>query len=147
MAMTRKKRRMMLIGTGGALLVVATVLVSVALKDTIVFFVSPTELAAQVAQPDRKLRIGGLVAEGSWVRGEDGLNRFEVTDMAVSIPVVYIGIVPDLFAEGQGVVAEGYMRDGVFEAVNILARHDETYMPEEVSDALKASGYWQEEEQ
>ena len=129
-------------GLGGA---VAFVLM--ALEENIVFFYSPTELVEKDIDPGRRLRIGGLVEEGSVVRGgADGLIAFRVTDLSESAPVRYRGLLPDLFREGQGVVAEGMLgADGTFEASTILAKHDETYMPPEVAEALKKSGQWQGE--
>jgi len=140
MAMTRKKRRIMLLAIGGAFLAASALLVGVAMRDTIVFFFSPTEVLAKQIAPNQRLRIGGLVAEGSLVRGEGATITFDVTDGAETIPATFTGVLPDLFREGQGVIAEGYLRGGVFEAEDILAKHDENYMPKEVADALKASG-------
>ncbi len=129
-------------GLGGAV-----ALVLMALEENIVFFYSPTELVEKDIDPGRRLRIGGLVEEGSVVRGgADGLIAFRVTDLSESVPVRYRGLLPDLFREGQGVVAEGMLgADGTFEASTILAKHDETYMPPEVAEALKKSGQWQGE--
>ena len=142
-----KSRRMWLVllalgGLGGAV-----ALVLMALEENIVFFYSPTELVEKDIDPGRRLRIGGLVEEGSVVRGgADGLIAFRVTDLSESVPVRYRGLLPDLFREGQGVVAEGMLgADGTFEASTILAKHDETYMPPEVAEALKKSGQWQGE--
>ena len=129
-------------GLGGAV-----ALVLMALEENIVFFYSPTELVEKDIDPGRRLRIGGLVEEGSVVRGgADGLIAFRVTDLSETVPVRYRGLLPDLFREGQGVVAEGMLgADGTFEASTILAKHDETYMPPEVAEALKKSGQWQGE--
>lgn len=140
--MTRKKRRIILILFGAVTLALSATLVSVAMRDAIVFFVSPSELLEKPPTPERRLRIGGLVEEGSVERGQGKLIRFRVTDTAKSVPVVYDGILPDLFREGQGVVAEGQWRDGVFHAREILAKHDEKYIPREVVDSLKAQGQW-----
>lgn len=139
--MTRKQRRLTLIAIAGAILTLAVALTLSALRDSIVFFASPSELAAQPTPPGKRIRIGGLVKEGSIVR--EGLAvRFEVTDGAASLPVRYQGILPDLFREKQGVVAEGTLEQGVFVARTILAKHDEYYMPREVVDALKDKGVW-----
>ncbi len=142
MAMTRKKRRIMLLAIGGLFLALSAILVGVAMRDTIVFFFSPTEVLAKEIGPDQRLRVGGLVAEGSLVRGEGATIRFDVTDGAETIPATFTGVLPDLFREGQGVIAEGYLRGGIFEAEEILAKHDENYMPKEVADALKESGHF-----
>ena len=141
---TRKTRRIQMLALGGVLLAASALLVSVAFRDTIVFFFSPTELLAQEHRPDQLLRVGGLVVEGSLVRGESETARFQVTDGNGIIAVTYTGVLPDLFAEGQGVVAEGYLRQQTFEATEVLAKHDETYIPREVVDALKEQGHWQE---
>jgi cytochrome c-type biogenesis protein CcmE len=142
--MKPKRRRLAFVVVGMVLLGAAAGLVLWAMQDTLVFFYSPSELMTKHIPPERNLRIGGLVEEGSLAR--DGATvRFRVTDMAETIPVVYTGILPDLFREGQGVVAEGRMgADGVFVAAEVLAKHDENYMPKEVVDALKKSGRWQE---
>jgi cytochrome c-type biogenesis protein CcmE len=127
-----------------AVLGVAAALVLVALNDNIVFFYSPTQLAEKKPGPAQRLRIGGLVEQGS-VRKQGQEVRFVVTDLAKTVPVVYRGLLPDLFREGQGVIAEGTMgADGVFVAREVLAKHDENYMPPEVAKALKESGRWQE---
>ncbi len=144
--MTRKHRRLAMVAAGMALLAAAAALVLTAFEDSLVFFYSPTELQAKELPPGRTIRIGGLVEEGSVQRGgTDGLAvTFRITDLQSVVPVRYEGILPDLFREGQGVVAEGTFRqDGTFVATEILAKHDETYMPPEVADALKKSGQWQ----
>jgi cytochrome c-type biogenesis protein CcmE len=110
-----------------------------------VFFFSPSEVLEKAIGPDQRLRIGGLVAVGSLVRGEGATITFDVTDNAETIPATFTGVLPDLFREGQGVIAEGYLRDGVFEADEILAKHDENYMPKEVADALKEKGLYKGE--
>jgi cytochrome c-type biogenesis protein CcmE len=117
-----------------------------AFRDSIVFFNSPSDVAEKHVGPGTRIRLGGMVKDGSVVRS-DGLHiRFEVTDGRAEIPVVYQGVVPDLFREGQGVVAEGTLdKSGVFDADTILAKHDETYMPKEVADALKKSGHWKDD--
>jgi cytochrome c-type biogenesis protein CcmE len=141
-----KRRRLYFVIAGMALLGVAAGLVLYAMNDTLVFFYSPSELLAKQVPPGRTLRIGGLVETGSVARDADGTTvHFRVTDTAKTVAVVYKGILPDLFREGQGVVAEGTMsQDGVFVAAEVLAKHDENYMPKEVVDALKKSGRWQE---
>jgi cytochrome c-type biogenesis protein CcmE len=143
--MTRKQRRLILIGGSIGVLAIAVGLVLNALSGSIVFFNSPTDIAERHPGPQTRIRLGGLVKPGSLVRGKDLRIRFEVTDGKTDIPVRYQGIVPDLFREGQGVVAEGNMdADGTFVADTVLAKHDERYMPKEVVDALKKSGHWQE---
>ncbi len=143
--MTRKQKRLAVIAGLAAVVAVAMTLVLVALRDQIVFFYSPTELKARVVAAGTPIRIGGLVKEGSWTRSGEA-NDFVVTDEANEIAVHYVGIVPDLFKEGTGVVAEGSMvGDGTFAATNVLAKHDEDYMPKEVVDSLKARGEWQRE--
>ena len=141
--MTRKGRRLALIGTAVGVIGVALGLVLYAMRDTIVFFHAPADLAAKAVQPGSRFRLGGLVKEGSIRR--DGLRiTFEVVDAQAAVPVRYQGLVPDLFREGQGVVAEGALdASGVFNADTILARHDETYMPREVAETLKKQGHWQ----
>ena len=126
----------------------AAALVLSAFEDNIVFFFSPTELTEKTLAPGQSIRVGGLVEEGSITKLEDGLTTtFVITDMATTLAVSYTGVLPDLFREGQGVVAEGKLGpDGMFVAAQVLARHDETYMPPEVADALRDSGHWQEEE-
>jgi cytochrome c-type biogenesis protein CcmE len=127
--MTRKQRRLALI--------------LFALRDSIVFFNSPTDVAEKHVAPGTRIRLGGLVKTGTLVRGDHMQVRFDVTDGSREVPVTYQGVLPDLFREGQGVVAEGALDGvGVFNADTILAKHDETYMPKEVADALKKSGHW-----
>lgn len=147
MAMTRKKRRILLIGIGAFFLVSASVLVGVGMRDTIVFFLSPTEIAERQPGPEQRLRVGGLVVEGSVVRGEGETVAFEVTDGAATQRIAFAGVLPDLFREGQGIIAEGRLRDGLFEADEVLAKHDEQYMPKEVADALKKQGVYRGEDQ
>lgn len=140
--MTRKQRRLMLVGLGMLLLASATALVLTAFQDNLVFFYSPSDVQAKHVEAGRRFRLGGLVEEGS-VKKDGATVRFAVTDLNTSLPVVFTGILPDLFREGQGVVAEGAMtREGVFEAKEVLAKHDEKYMPPEVADSLKKSGKW-----
>jgi cytochrome c-type biogenesis protein CcmE len=144
--MTRKTRRLTLIGMAGGVLALALGLVLYAMSDTIVFFHAPADVAAKGVQPGTRFRLGGLVKEGSIKRGENQLITFEVVDAHGSLPVRYQGILPDLFREGQGVVTEGVLEPtGVFKADTVLARHDENYMPREVADALKNQGHWQGE--
>jgi len=144
--MTRKQRRLALIAGGVSVLAVAVLLVLFAMKDSIVFFNSPTDVAEKHIAPGTRIRLGGLVAPGSLSRGEALAVRFEVTDGNRAIAVTYQGVLPDLFREGQGIVAEGTLDgDGVFKADNVLAKHDENYMPKEVADALKKHGHWRDE--
>jgi cytochrome c-type biogenesis protein CcmE len=141
--MTRKQRRGVLIGTCLAVLALAVGLVLFALRDSIVFFYSPSEVAEMHLLPGQRFRLGGLVENGSLQRGEGTTVRFVVTDNAKTLPVTYTGVLPDLFREGQGVVAEGILQtDGVFHADSVLAKHDENYMPPEVAKKLKAQGLW-----
>jgi cytochrome c-type biogenesis protein CcmE len=144
--MTRKQRRIVLIASGLGVLLVAVLLVLSALKDSIVFFNTPTDVAEKHVAPGSRIRLGGLVATGSVTKGDALSVRFEVTDGNRTIPVTYQGILPDLFREGQGVVAEGALdSSGVFKADNVLAKHDERYMPKDVADALKKQGHWKDE--
>jgi cytochrome c-type biogenesis protein CcmE len=144
--MTRKQRRLGLIGGGVAVLGVAVALMLNGLRDSIVFFNSPSDVAERHFGPGTRIRLGGLVKDGSLSRGKDLRVRFEVTDGNSEIQVNYQGVLPDLFREGQGVVAEGALDgSGVFNADTILAKHDETYMPKEVADALKKSGHWKDD--
>jgi cytochrome c-type biogenesis protein CcmE len=141
--MTRKQRRIVLIGTGLGVLALSVALVLSALKESIVFFNSPSDVAEKHIAPGTRIRLGGLVKPGSLVRSSNLVFRFSITDGNQEIPVVYEGLVPDLFREGQGVVAEGALEaDGTFKADMVLAKHDEKYMPREVADALKKQGHW-----
>ena len=145
--MTRKRRRLVLISSALGVLAVAVALILSALKDSIVFFNSPTDVVEKHVAPGSRIRLGGLVRDGSVVRGSELAVRFEVTDGANTIAVAYQGILPDLFREGQGVVTEGVLDpSGTFKADSVLAKHDEKYMPKEVADALKKSGHWKENE-
>jgi cytochrome c-type biogenesis protein CcmE len=143
--MTRRQRRLTIIGVIGVILVAAAGLTLWGLSDRIMFFNSPTEILAQNLTPGTRIRLGGLVADGSVVDKGGGNVNFAVTDGTNSIPVSYTGILPDLFREGQGVVAEGVIAaGGTFTADTILAKHDERYMPADVVAALKAQGVWDE---
>nr|PZN72603.1 MAG: cytochrome c maturation protein CcmE [Pseudomonadota bacterium] len=142
--MTRKQRRAVLILACVGLLSVASLLVLFALRDSIVFFHTPSEVAEKGIPVGQRFRLGGLVAEGSVRRGEGSRIEFGVTDTVKTINVVYEGVLPDLFREGQGVVTEGRLdASGKFLADTVLAKHDENYMPPEVADALKEKGVWQ----
>lgn len=144
--MKRKHKRLTFVALGLLMVASAAALVLTAFEDSIVFFYSPTEILAQEAdlEPDRRLRIGGLVENGSIGKADGGsITTFRVTDLEHVVSVSYRGILPDLFREGQGVVAEGHWRNGAFVASDVLAKHDENYMPSEVADALKKSGKWQ----
>ncbi len=140
--MKPKHQRLALLGLGALVLAGAAALVLTAFEDNLVFFQTPTELATKSVAPNQRLRIGGLVQEGSVVK-QGSEVRFIVTDLSHSIPVNFRGLLPDLFREGQGVVAEGRFQDGIFTASEVLAKHDENYMPPEVVEALKKSGEWQ----
>ena len=143
--MTRKGRRLTLIASALAVLGVAAGLVLFALRDTIEFFYGPTELAEKAPAPGTRLRIGGLIKEGSVAHGDGKSMSFVVTDLRKDVHVSYTGQTPDLFREGQGVVAEGVLLSpGEFRADSVLAKHDEKYMPREVADALKKQGVWNE---
>jgi cytochrome c-type biogenesis protein CcmE len=142
---TRKQRRFALIAAALGVLGLAAALVLGALRESIVFFPSPTEILEKHVAPGTRVRVGGLVREGSVQRG-GGTVRFEVTDGNHALAVTYAGILPDLFREGQGVVAEGALdAGGLFHADTVLAKHDETYMPKEVADALKKQGHWKDD--
>ena len=141
--MKNRTKRGLWIAAGLAGLGIAAALVLNAFQSNLVFFLTPSQVAANEAPRDRNFRIGGLVEAGSVVRDKDGLTvRFRVTDTAQTIPVVYTGILPDLFREGKGVVAQGRVgSDGVFKASEVLAKHDENYMPPEAAEALKKAGH------
>ena len=145
--MTRKQKRLAIIAGMGAVLLASVLLVMSALRDKIVFFYTPSEIVAEgKAAPGQRIRIGGLVKEGSLVK--DGENvSFVVTDTQQDLPVRYKGLLPDLFREGQGVVSEGVVEpDGTFVADSVLAKHDENYIPKEVAEAMKAKGMWKGDE-
>jgi cytochrome c-type biogenesis protein CcmE len=143
--MTRKRRRLWILLACGLGLGSATALALSAFRDNLVFFLAPSDLASKAPAPGRSFRLGGLVEQGSVVRESGGTTAttFKVTDGARSVVVTYNGILPDLFREGQGVVTLGTLQpDGTFRASEVLAKHDETYMPKDVADALKKSGHW-----
>jgi cytochrome c-type biogenesis protein CcmE len=144
--MTRKQRRLVLIGSALAVLVLAVGLMLTAFRDTIVFFNSPTDVVEKGIAPGTRIRLGGLVKDGSISRGDNLQVRFAVTDGRNTIPVTYQGLLPDLFREGQGVVTEGVIdHAGLFKADSVLAKHDENYMPREVADRLKQQGHWKDD--
>ena len=139
--MTRKQRRGILIGVGVGVLMLAVGLVLFALRDSIVFFHTPSDIAEKPIATGQRLRLGGLVAAGSVKRGQGTKVDFVITDTLKNVQVVYEGVLPDLFKEGQGVVAEGKLTpEGTFVADSVLAKHDENYMPPEVAKALEAKG-------
>jgi cytochrome c-type biogenesis protein CcmE len=139
----KKKRRVQIVAIASVALVAATALIGYGMRDGINFFRSPSQVVAEPPAPTEVFRIGGLVEEGSIRRGEGETVRFVVTDGGASVPVAFTGILPDLFAENQGMVGMGSLQDGVFVATEILAKHDEEYMPKEVVDALKEQGVYQ----
>ncbi len=144
--MTRKQRRLTLIGGSLAVLAIAAGLVLNALRDSILFFSTPTMAAEKQIQPGQRFRLGGMVREGSLVRGEQLKVKFEVTDGNAILPVTYQGILPDLFREGQGIISEGALDvQGVFKADTVLAKHDENYMPKAVAEELKKTGHWKDD--
>jgi cytochrome c-type biogenesis protein CcmE len=144
--MTRKQRRLTLIGCSLAVLTLAAGLVLYALRDSIVFFSTPSMVAENHITAGKRFRLGGMVERGSLKRGDNLAITFEVSDGSARLPVAYKGILPDLFREGQGVVAEGALdASGVFKADTVLAKHDETYMPKDVADALKKQGHWKDD--
>jgi cytochrome c-type biogenesis protein CcmE len=125
----------------------AVILVMFAFSQSVAYFYVPSDLARAQLKPETRVRLGGLVKEGSWRRGQGMVETFEVTDTLATVSVSYTGILPDLFREGQGVVAEGSLADdGTFAASNVLAKHDENYMPKEVVESLKARGEWQRDQ-
>lgn len=140
----KKQRRIQVIAVAVVALVLSTALIGYAMRDGINFFRSPTQVVAEPPSASEVFRIGGLVEEGSLKQGADNKVEFRVTDGNAVVPVRYQGILPDLFAENEGMVGTGTYVDGVFEATEILAKHDETYMPREVIDALKEQGVYQE---
>ena len=146
--MTRRQRRLTMIGGSLAVLAVAAALVLNAMRDSIVFFSTPAAVVEKHMPAGKRFRLGGLVKPGSLVRGNDLAVSFLVADDSATLPVSYKGILPDLFREGQGVVALGSLQpDHSFRAQEVLAKHDEKYMPKDVADALKKRGYWKEKQQ
>ena len=141
--MKRKHKRLTFTVVTLSLLGAATGLILTALEDNIIFFYSPTDLIEKNPDPSQRLRLGGLVAEKSVQKPGDAIILFKVKDAAKTVNVHYKGILPDLFREGQGVIAQGRFKSGIFEAEEELAKHDENYMPAEVADAIKKSGQWQ----
>ena len=141
--MSPKRKRLAVVVLGLSILGVAAALVLNAFEDNLVFFFSPTELQAKEIGPDRRIRVGGLVEEGSVKRVGGGTVEFNVTDLESTVTVSYTGLLPDLFREGQGIVAQGRFANGTFRADEVLAKHDENYLPKEVAEALKKSGKWQ----
>jgi cytochrome c-type biogenesis protein CcmE len=143
----RKRQRLLLVVVALLLLGGSTMLIMAALTDSVAFFVTPSDIAAGKVEADKRFRLGGLVVEDSVVRGgPDGQVKFALTDQVSQVEVSYRGILPDLFREGQGIVAQGTLgSDGVFVANEVLAKHDESYMPPEVAEALKQAGMWQHE--
>lgn len=140
----KKQRRIQIIAIAVVALTVSTALIGYAMRDGINFFRSPSQVAEAPPPESEVFRIGGLVEEGTLVRGTSETITFSVTDGGASVPVSYTGVLPDLFGENEGTVATGSLRSGVFVATEVLARHDETYMPKEVIDALKEQGVYQE---
>ena len=142
--MTRKQKRTSIIVGGVTIAVIATLLALTAMKDSIVYFHSPSDVLERGQEVGKTIRVGGIVAPGTHKKGNGETISFDVTDMEATIAVKFTGIVPALFREGQGVIAEGaFDETGTFQAKTILAKHDENYMPKEVADALKDSGHWQ----
>jgi len=140
----KKQRRIQVIALATVALIVSTALIGYAMRDGINFFRSPSQVMEEPPKPSEVFRIGGLVEEGSVVRGQGDTITFSVTDGGAVVPVAYKGVLPDLFEEGQGMVGLGSYINGTFQATEILAKHDETYMPSEVVDALKEQGVYQE---
>lgn len=140
----KKQRRIQVIAVAVVALAISTALIGYAMRDGINFFRAPSQVIAEPPQPTEVFRIGGLVEEGTLIRGEGETIRFSVTDGGASVPVSYTGVLPDLFGENEGMVGTGRYINGVFEATEILAKHDETYMPKEVVDALKAQGVYKD---
>ncbi|MEX0282490.1 MAG: cytochrome c maturation protein CcmE [Arenibacterium sp.] len=140
----KKQRRIQVIAVAAVALALSTGLIGYAMRDGINFFRAPSQIIAEPPGPEEVFRIGGLVEEGSIVRGQGEEVRFVVTDGGASVPVVFTGVLPDLFSENEGMVGTGRLVNGVFQATEILAKHDETYMPAEVVDALKDQGVYRE---
>ncbi|MCY1664155.1 cytochrome c maturation protein CcmE [Rhizobium sp. SL86] len=143
--MTRKQKRLAVIAGGVSFILAAVLIVMFAFSQSIAYFYMPSDLAKAEVSPGTRIRLGGLVEEGSVVRGEGSKVSFRVTDGGESVPVSYTGILPDLFREGQGVVTEGTLTPArAFVADSVLAKHDENYMPKEVADGLKQKGVWKD---
>lgn len=140
----KKTRRIQIIVLAFVALAGATALIGYAMRDGINFFRAPVQVVSEPPAPGEVFRLGGLVEAGTLVRGQGETITFRVTDGAESVPVAFTGVLPDLFAEGQGMVGTGQMVDGTFQATEILAKHDETYMPKEVIDALKEQGVYED---
>jgi cytochrome c-type biogenesis protein CcmE len=139
--MTRKQTRLTMILASIAALGIVVALVLFVAKDSIVFFYTPSDIAEKSVKPGTRIRVGGMVVTGSWKKQPPATNQFEITDTLKTIPVSFVGLVPDLFREGQGVVTEGVLEaDGSFKADTVLAKHDENYMPKEIAESLKARG-------
>ena len=143
MRSVKKKRRLQMLGLGAVLLIGAASLFGFLAQDAIAFFKSPSELRAESHGPNQLLRVGGLVVEDS-THQEGAENRFDLTDGGETVQVRFAGVLPDLFREGQGIIAQGYWRDGVFIAHEVLAKHDENYMPKEVAEALREQGHFKD---
>ena len=144
--MRKARRRLWIVAAAASVLAVAGGLAATALRDAMVFFYSPAQVAEAPPAPGERVRVGGLVVEGSVERPSDGGAHFSVTDGAAEVRIIYAGSLPDLFREGQGIVAQGAFDEaGLFQASTVLAKHDESYMPPEVADALREQGVWREE--
>ena len=144
--MRKAQQRLWIVLAAGVVLVIAATLAGLALRDAAVFFYSPSDIAESPPEPGTRVRVGGLVVDGSVERLSAGGANFTVTDGAENIRILYSGSLPDIFREGQGIVAEGaFNQDLTFSAQTVLAKHDEDYLSPEVADALKESGYWQDE--
>ena len=142
---SRKQKRLGVIAGLGVVLSIASALIFTALRDQIVFFYTPSEILEKNVAAGQSVRLGGLVKEGSWEKNGE-TNAFVVTDGQNDLSAVYVGILPDLFREGQGVIAEGILtQNGTFDANNVLAKHDENYIPAELADELKQRGEWRPE--
>lgn len=148
-ARRRKRQRLIVVLTAMGLLGIAVGLILVALQENIVFFIAPSEIADRRIEAGQRFRLGGLVETGSLEQqANDPTIHFRITDLETSVPVQYRGLLPDLFGEGEGVIAEGRLTaEGIFEADSVLAKHDENYMPKEVIESLKKSGRWQPQEE
>lgn len=144
--MTKRDRRLVLIGAILGVAAISTGLVLTALRSSVSYFYTPSDLQKLAGAPEGLIRLGGLVAAGSvrFAAGDDTAVTFIVMDEVAQLPVTYKGVLPDLFREGQGVVVQGRMLDGALVASEVLAKHDEKYMPKEVADALKKQGRWKE---